>query len=82
MPVSLVLEQLLNGLQFGLMLFLLSAGLTLVLGMMDVVNLAQGSLYMLGAYFAATLAAATGSFWAGLAGAVLATALVALLLEA
>ncbi len=81
MSVSLVLEQLLNGLQFGLMLFLLSAGLTLVLGMMDVVNLAQGSLYMLGAYFAATLAAVTGSFWAGVAGAVLGTALVALLLE-
>ncbi|MCS7236383.1 MAG: branched-chain amino acid ABC transporter permease [Armatimonadota bacterium] len=81
MSASLVLEQLLNGLQFGLMLFLLSAGLTLVLGMMDVVNLAQGSLYMLGAYFAATLGAATGSFWAGVVGAVLATAVVALLLE-
>jgi branched-chain amino acid transport system permease protein len=78
---SLVLEQLLNGVQFGLMLFLLSAGLTLVLGMMDVVNLAQGSLYMLGAYFAATLSAATGSFWAGVAGAVVATAVVGLLLE-
>jgi branched-chain amino acid transport system permease protein len=81
-PLSLWVEQLLNGLQFGLMLFLLSAGLTVVLGMMDVVNLAQGSLYMLGAYFAATLTAATGSFWAGTAGAILATALVALLVEA
>ncbi len=81
MSASLVLEQLLNGVQFGLMLFLLSAGLTLVLGMMDVVNLAQGSLYMLGAYFAATLSAATGSFWAGVAGAVVATAVVGLLLE-
>ena len=50
----LVLEQCLNGLQFGLLLFLLAAGLTLVFGIMDLVNLAHGSLYMLGAYFAAT----------------------------
>ena len=50
----LVVEQVLNGLQFGLMLFLLAAGLTLVFGIMDIVNLAHGSLYMMGAYFAAT----------------------------
>lgn len=81
MPTALVLEQLLNGVQFGLMLFLLSAGLTLVLGIMDVVNLAHGSLYMLGAYFAATLAVGTGSFWAGVLGGVLLTAGVGVLLE-
>jgi branched-chain amino acid transport system permease protein len=58
----LFLEQCLNGLQFGLLLFLLAAGLTLIFGIMDLVNLAHGSLYMLGAYFAATFAALTGSF--------------------
>lgn len=58
----LFLEQLLNGIQFGVFLFLIAAGLTLVLGIMNVVNLAHGSLYMLGAYFAATAAQWTGSF--------------------
>jgi branched-chain amino acid transport system permease protein len=72
----LLLEQCLNGLQYGLLLFLLSAGLTLVFGIMDLVNLAHGSLYMLGAYFAATLCAVTGSF---VAGAVLALFVMVLL---
>ena len=58
----LILEQTLNGQQFGLMLFLLAAGLTLVFGIMDMINLAHGSLYMIGAYLAATVARATGSF--------------------
>lgn len=80
-PLSLVVEQLLNGLQFGLMLFLLAAGLTLVLGIMDVVNLAHGSLYMIGAYLAATFIGVTGSFWVGAALAVAATAVVGTLLE-
>src|SRR5205085_119556 len=61
----LFIEQCLNGLQFGLLLFLLAAGLTLVFGIMDLVNLAHGSLYMLGAYFAATFAAWTDSFVLG-----------------
>ncbi len=61
----LVLEQCLNGLQFGLLLFLLAAGLTLIFGIMDMVNLAHGSLYMIGAYFAATFVAWTGNFVAG-----------------
>jgi branched-chain amino acid transport system permease protein len=77
----LVVEQLLNGLQFGLMLFLLAAGLTLVFGIMDMINLAHGSLYMVGAYLIATIAAASGSFWIGLAGGVVATAVVGVLLE-
>jgi branched-chain amino acid transport system permease protein len=55
--MTLFIEQCLNGLQFGLLLFLLAAGLTLVFGIMDLVNLAHGSLYMIGAYFAATFAA-------------------------
>jgi branched-subunit amino acid ABC-type transport system permease component len=50
------IEQCLNGVQLGMLLFLLAAGLTLVFGIMDLVNLAHGSLYMLGAYFAATFA--------------------------
>lgn len=81
MTVTLLLEQALNGLQFGLMLFLLAAGLTLVFGIMDMINLAHGSLYMAGAYLVATLAAATGSFWAGLGLGVLATAALGVVLE-
>ena len=77
----LVLEQALNGLQFGLMLFLLAAGLTLVFGIMDMINLAHGSLYMVGAYLIATAAAATGSFWIGLLAGVAGTAVVGMLLE-
>ena len=61
------IEQCLNGLQIGMLLFLLAAGLTLVFGIMNLVNLAHGSLYMLGAYFAATFAAWTGSFFAAVA---------------
>src|SRR5213592_3928953 len=64
----LVIEQFLNGLQFGLLLFLLAAGLTLVFGIMNFVNLAHGSLYMMGAYFAAAVFNWTGSFL--LAGAI------------
>ena len=81
MSTALVLEQLLNGLQFGLMLFLIAAGLTLVFGIMDVLNLAHGSLYMIGAYLAATLTQATGSFWIGIALAVVASAIVGVVLE-
>ncbi len=62
MTLSLVLGQALNGLQFGLLLFLMAAGLTLVFGIMSFVNLAHGSLYMFGAYFAATIATHSGSF--------------------
>src|SRR6202000_2272782 len=72
----LLVEQILNGLQFGLLLFLLAAGLTLVFGIMDLVNLAHGSLYMIGAYFAATFAAWTGSFIAGAVLALLAPLVV------
>ena len=61
MDAILLVEQALNGLQFGLMLFLLAAGLTLVFGIMDMINLAHGSLYMVGAYLAATVATATAA---------------------
>jgi branched-chain amino acid transport system permease protein len=77
----LLIEQLLNGLQFGLLLFLLAAGLTLVFGIMDLVNLAHGSLYMVGAYFAATFTALTSSFLVGVALALGATLLVGMAVE-
>ena len=77
----LLLEQCLNGLQFGLLLFLLAAGLTLVFGIMDLVNLAHGSLYMMGAYFAATFVAWTGNFFAGALLALAATLLLGIVLE-
>ena len=77
----LILEQALNGVQFGLMLFLLAAGLTLVFGIMDMINLAHGSLYMLGAFLAAALVQATGSFVAGVLLAIPATAVLGMLLE-
>jgi branched-chain amino acid transport system permease protein len=78
---TLFLEQTLNGVQFGLMLFLLAAGLTLVFGIMDMINLAHGSLYMLGAFLASTFVQLTGSFTAGVLLAIPATALVGMILE-
>ncbi len=81
MTSTLLAEQLLNGLQFGLMLFLIAAGLTLVFGIMDVMNLAHGSLYMIGAYVAASVAQATGSFWIAVPAAVVIAAAVGWLLE-
>ena len=80
MTLALFIEQLLNGIQFGVMLFLMAAGLTLVFGVMGLINLAHGSLYMIGAFLCATVALATGSFWLGLvaslAGAAAAGAIV------
>jgi branched-chain amino acid transport system permease protein len=75
-------EQTLNGLQLGAMLFLMAAGLTLVLGIMNLVNLAHGSLYMCGAFLAATFVAWSGSTTFALPAAILATGVLGLLLEA
>jgi branched-chain amino acid transport system permease protein len=75
------IEQCLNGLQIGMLLFLLAAGLTLVFGIMNLVNLAHGSLYMLGAYFAATFAAWTGSFLAAVLLTIATTLLVGMAIE-
>jgi branched-chain amino acid transport system permease protein len=66
MPLSLILVQMLNGLQFGLILFLIAAGLTLVFGVMDFINLAHGVQYMVGAYLAAMFTTLTGNFLYGL----------------
>lgn len=82
MSVILLVEQALNGLQFGLMLFLLASGLTLVFGIMDMINLAHGALYMVGAFFAAWLAPIVNSFWLAIVLAVPLTALVGMFLEA
>ena len=81
MSTGLFLVQALNGLQLGILLFLVAAGLTLVFGVMDFINLAHGVQYMLGAYLGAAFAAATGSFWLGLLLALPAALLFGLLLE-
>lgn len=81
MSLTLLLLQLLNGLQYGVLLFLLAAGLTLVFGIMSFVNLAHGSLYMLGAYAAALAYGATGSFALAVLAAMAAALVIGLLLE-
>lgn len=77
----LILEQILNGLQFGVMLFLMSAGLTLVFGIMRVINLAHGSFYMIGAYTGATVMAKSGSFILGCLAGIVAAGLVGIIVE-
>ncbi len=81
MNYILLAEQFLNGVQLGLLLFLLAAGLTLVFGIMDMVNLAHGSLYMIGAFIAATFTSLTGSFVFGILLALPATLLVGIVVE-
>ena len=82
MDFIFVFEQVLNGLGYGLMLFLIAAGLTLVFGIMDTMNLAHGSLYMAGAYIAARVHESSGSFAGAVLLAVLLTVVVAVVLEA
>src|SRR5262249_6340427 len=81
MNMILVVEQALNGIQLGVMLFLISAGLTLVFSIMNLINLAHGVLYMLGAYIGATVIQASGSFWQGIAAAIGGTVLVGIVIE-
>ena len=81
MTWGLVFEQLLNGLQYGVMLFLMAAGLTLVFGIMNLVNLAHGSLYMIGAYFAVALISWSGNYLVGVGLALAATLVVGMLVE-
>ena len=81
MPLLLLIEQILNGLQFGVMLFLMAAGLTLVFGVMGLINLAHGSLYMVGAFAAAATAAATGSFLLALVASLTAAAIAGVIVE-
>ena len=81
MSFPFLIEQLLNGLQFGVMLFLMAAGLTLVFGVMGLINLAHGSLFMIGAFFCSWIGELSGSFWLGLCGGLLAAALAGALIE-
>jgi branched-chain amino acid transport system permease protein len=81
MTVNLLLVQVLNGTQLGVLLFLVAAGLTLVFGVMDFINLAHGVQYMLGAYLAASFGSWSGNFWIGLVLALPASLLVGLALE-
>lgn len=81
MTIELFAEQLLNGVQFGVTLFLMASGLTLVFGIMNFINLAHGSLYMIGAFLGAAVQAATGSFLLGILVAVPATAAIGVVLE-
>ena len=79
--IASFLAQTLNGLQYGLLLFLISSGLTLIFGVLGVINLAHGSLYMIGAYVAFVVARATGSLWFALPVALLGGVLLGSLLE-
>lgn len=81
MSTILLIEQVLNGLQFGVMLFLMAAGLTLIFGVMGLINLAHGSLYMIGAFAAAAVAGWTGSFLLALAASLVVAAGVGAIVE-
>src|SRR5262245_43275075 len=81
MSFALLFEQTLNGLQFGVMLFLMAAGLTLVFGIMNFINIAHGSLYMVGAYLTVAAAQWTGSYVAGVALGLLGALVVGMLVE-
>ncbi|WP_298836909.1 branched-chain amino acid ABC transporter permease [uncultured Roseobacter sp.] len=81
MSTILLIEQVLNGLQSGVMLFLMAAGLTLIFGVMGLINLAHGSLYMVGAFAAAAVAGATGSFVLALIASLVAAAAAGAVVE-
>src|SRR6056297_4285882 len=81
MSLILVIEQILNGVQLGVMLFLMAAGLTLIFGVMGLINLAHGSLYMVGAFAAAAVAGLTGSFLLALVASLAAAALAGVIVE-
>jgi branched-subunit amino acid ABC-type transport system permease component len=81
MSPEVFVQQALNGISFGALLFILAAGLSLIFGMMDVVNLAHGAFYMLGAYVTLAVVQSTGQFWLALVAAPLAVGLVGLVLE-
>ena len=81
MALQLFVEQLLNGIQFGFMLFLMSAGLTLIFGVMGLINLAHGSFYMLGAFGASFVAGLTGNFFLAILASVFFPALIGVMVE-
>jgi branched-chain amino acid transport system permease protein len=81
MHFVLFIEQMLNGIQLGVMLFLMAAGLTLVFGIMNLVNLAHGSFYMIGAFFASSFLTSTGNYFVAVVIALVATAIVAAVVD-
>jgi branched-chain amino acid transport system permease protein len=81
MDTAIFLIQVLNGIQYGLLLFLVASGLTLIFGIMGIINLAHGSFYMIGAYLAFSLTRQAGNFWLGLAAGVVVAVLIGMLLE-
>lgn len=81
MDWNLLITQLLNGLQLGLLLFLLASGLTLIFGIMDFINLSHGSFYMIGAYFCGTVVSLTGSLLAGIVVGLVATFMIGAVIE-
>ena len=81
MDFSTFLIQLLNGVQYGLLLFLVSSGLTLVFGIMGIINIAHGSFYMIGAYLAWSLTGLIGNFWLAIPAGIVVTVLIGMLLE-
>ena len=81
MSLQLFIEQLLNGIQFGFMLFLMSSGLTLIFGVMGLINLAHGSFFMIGAFSASFIASLTGNFFLAILAALIFPALIGIIVE-
>ena len=81
MSLQLFIEQLLNGIQFGFMLFLMSAGLTLIFGVMGLLNLAHGSFFMIGAFGASFVAGLTGNFFLAILASLIFPALIGIMVE-
>jgi len=81
MDFATFLIQLLNAVQYGLLLFLVASGLTLIFGIMGIINLAHGSYYMIGAYLAWSLSGSLGNFWAAIALGIVLSVLLGMLLE-
>ena len=81
MSLQLFIEQLLNGIQFGFMLFLMSAGLTLIFGVMGLINLAHGSFFMIGAFSASFVAGLTGNFFLAILASLISPALIGIMVE-
>ena len=81
MEPAIFFIQVLNGVQYGLLLFLVASGLTLIFGIMGIINLAHGSFYMIGAYLAWSLSGSLGNFWAAIALGIVLSVLLGMLLE-